>query len=146
MFRPYEAIFRQHLCEESWTQRQTWNIQSRAHQRNTEIAPLHQRMKRKNIKHWNESNKRTTKINSLSGEWSPLGTAATDWLIVPALGNYDNGEFGGMKIGRGSRSTRRKPAPAPLCPPQIPLDRTRAATVRSQRLTVWAMARPLDKL
>jgi hypothetical protein len=29
-----------------------------------------------------------------------------------------------MKIGRGNRSTRRKPAPAPLCPPQIPLDQT----------------------
>jgi hypothetical protein len=27
--------------------------------------------------------------------------------------------------GRGNRSTRRKPAPAPLCPPQIPLDQTR---------------------
>jgi hypothetical protein len=25
-----------------------------------------------------------------------------------------------MKIGRGNRSTRREPAPAPLCPPQIP--------------------------
>jgi hypothetical protein len=31
-----------------------------------------------------------------------------------------------MKIGRGNRSSRRKPAPAPLCPPQIPLDQTRA--------------------
>jgi hypothetical protein len=44
-----------------------------------------------------------------------------------------------MKIGRGNRSTGRKPAPAPLCPPQIPLDqtraRTRAAAVGSQRLT-----------
>jgi hypothetical protein len=30
------------------------------------------------------------------------------------------GEIGGMKIDRGNRSTRRKPAPAPLCPPQIP--------------------------
>jgi hypothetical protein len=44
-----------------------------------------------------------------------------------------------MKIGRGNRSTRRKPVPAPLCPPQIPLDqtrgRTRAAAVGSQRLT-----------
>jgi hypothetical protein len=30
-----------------------------------------------------------------------------------------------MKIGRGNRSTRRKPAPAPLCPPQIPLYQTR---------------------
>jgi hypothetical protein len=24
-----------------------------------------------------------------------------------------------MRIGRGNRSTRRKPAPVPLCPPQI---------------------------
>jgi hypothetical protein len=56
--------------------------------------------------------------------------------------------FGGMKIGRGNRSTRRKPAPGPLCPPQIPLyhtgDRTRAAAVGSQRLTAWAMARPRE--
>jgi hypothetical protein len=68
-----------------------------------------------------------------------LGTSATEWPIVPAPGDYDDGEFGGMKIGRGNRSTRRKPAPAPLCPPQIPLDqtraRTRAAAVGSQRLT-----------
>jgi hypothetical protein len=53
---------------------------------------------------------------------------------------------GGMKIGRRNRNTRRKPAPAPLCPPQIPLDqtrdRTRAAGVESRRLTAWAMARP----
>jgi hypothetical protein len=38
-----------------------------------------------------------------------------------------------MKIGRENQSTRRKPAPASLCPPQIPLDqtqdRTRAAVV-----------------
>jgi hypothetical protein len=55
----------------------------------------------------------------------------------------DCGAIGGMKIGRGKRSTRRKPAPAPLCPPQIPYDQTRARTlaaaVRSQRLTAWAM-------
>jgi hypothetical protein len=30
--------------------------------------------------------------------------------------------FGGMRIGRGNRSTRRKPAPVPLHPPQIPHD------------------------
>jgi hypothetical protein len=53
----------------------------------------------------------------------PLGTLATEWSIVPALGDYDDGESGGMKIGRGNRSTRRKPAIAPLCPPQIPLAR-----------------------
>jgi hypothetical protein len=76
----------------------------------------------------------------------PLGMSATEWPIVPAPDDYDDGEFVEMKIGRGIRSTRRKPAPAPLCPPQIPLDqtraRTRAAGVGSQRLTAWAMARP----
>jgi hypothetical protein len=39
----------------------------------------------------------------------PLGTAATNRPIVPAPGNYD-GESGKM-IGRGNRSTRRKPCP-----------------------------------
>jgi hypothetical protein len=52
---------------------------------------------------------------------------------------------GGMRIGRGKRSTRRKPAAVPLCPPQIPHDltwtRTRAAPVGSRRLTARAMAR-----
>jgi hypothetical protein len=40
----------------------------------------------------------------------------------------DCGVIGGMKIGGGNRSIRRKPAPAPFCPPQIPLDQTRART------------------
>jgi hypothetical protein len=31
----------------------------------------------------------------------PLGTTATNRLIVPALGDYD-GEIGGMMIGRGN--------------------------------------------
>jgi hypothetical protein len=53
----------------------------------------------------------------------PLGTTATNGLIVPATVDYDDGEIGGM-IGRGNRSTRRKPAPVPLCPPQIPHDVT----------------------
>jgi hypothetical protein len=70
---------------------------------------------------------------------SPLGTSATEWPIVPAPGDYDDGEFGGIKIRRGNRSTRRKPASAPLCSPQIPLEqnreRTWAAAVGSQRLT-----------
>jgi hypothetical protein len=74
-----------------------------------------------------------------SGGWNqgPLGTAATNRPIVPALGNYDNGEIGGM-IGRGNRNTRRKPAAVPLCPPQTPhaaRTRTRAAAVGSQHLT-----------
>jgi hypothetical protein len=50
----------------------------------------------------------------------PLGTTATSRPIVPAPGDYDDGEIGGLMIGRGNRSTRRKPAPVPLCPPQNP--------------------------
>jgi hypothetical protein len=67
----------------------------------------------------------------------PLGTVATNRLIVPAAGDYDDGEIGGM-IGRGNRSTWRKPAPVLLCPPQTPhaaRPRTWAAVVGRQRLT-----------
>jgi hypothetical protein len=45
----------------------------------------------------------------------PLGTAATNRPIVPAPGDYDDGEIGRM-IGRGNQSTWRKPVPVPLCP------------------------------
>jgi hypothetical protein len=85
---------------------------------------------------------------------SSLGTAATTVLLYQSQ-MIDGGDYeaiGGIKIGRGNRSTRRKPAPAPLCPPQILHDqsssRTRAAAVGSQRLTARAMARayiPEDK-
>jgi hypothetical protein len=75
----------------------------------------------------------------------PLGMSATHWPIVPAPGDCEDGAVGGMKIDRVNRSTRRKTASAPLCPPQIPLDqtrdRTRTAAVGSQRLTASAMAR-----
>jgi hypothetical protein len=47
----------------------------------------------------------------------PLGTGATDRPIVPAPGDYDDGEIGGMMIGRGNRSTPGKPASVPLCQP-----------------------------
>jgi hypothetical protein len=59
---------------------------------------------------------------------SPLGTAATIGLLYqPQMtDDGDCGTIGGIKIGRGNRSTRRKPAPLPLCPPQIPHDLTRA--------------------
>jgi hypothetical protein len=67
-------------------------------------------------------------------------------VIFRIVGGGEDGEFGGMKIGRGNGSTRRKAAPALLCPPQIPLDQTRAAAVGSQRLTVSAMARPVTFL
>jgi hypothetical protein len=60
----------------------------------------------------------------------------------------DCGAIGAMKIGRGNRSTRRKRARVPICPPQIPHDQTQARTgagaVESQRLTARAMARPID--
>jgi hypothetical protein len=60
-------------------------------------------------------------LNLHSGGWSPNWVhSASYWPIVPA--------------------------PAPLCPPQIPLDQTRdwnrAAAVGSQRLIASAMARP----
>jgi hypothetical protein len=78
---------------------------------------------------------------------SPLGTAATVGLLyLPQM--IDDGDCGAT--GRGNRSTRRKPAPVPHCPPQIPYDLTRARTlaaaVGSQRLTAWAMTRPSSLL
>jgi hypothetical protein len=84
---------------------------------------------------------RTFFFNLHSGGWSPnwvhsARRPATYWPILPAPDDCEDGEFGGMN-GRGNRSTRRKPAPSPLCPPQIPLnqtrDWTRAAAVGSQR-------------
>jgi hypothetical protein len=38
------------------------------------------------------------------------------------------GVVGGMRSGKGNRSTRRKPAPATLCLPQIPHDLTLGRT------------------
>jgi hypothetical protein len=50
----------------------------------------------------------------------------TGLLYQPRMiGDGDCAETGGMKIGRGNRSTQRKPAPEPLCPPEIPHDYTR---------------------
>jgi predicted nucleic acid-binding Zn ribbon protein len=87
----------------------------------------------------------------ISGVWlSPLGSAATIGLIYQPqmIDDGDYGALGWMKIGRGYRSTRRKPAPVPLCPPQIPHDQTRdetrAAAMGCKRLTAWAMARPFS--
>jgi hypothetical protein len=59
------------------------------------------------------------------------------------------GAVGGMRIDRGNRSTRGKPAPAPLGPPQTPRGLTWGWTLQAevgrQRLTAWAMARPLRR-
>jgi hypothetical protein len=49
----------------------------------------------------------------------------------------DCGAIGGMKIGRGNRSTRRKPAPAPLCLPQIPHDQIQARTQAAAVGTIY---------
>jgi hypothetical protein len=78
-------------------------------------------------------------LNLYSGGWNPRSTrhCSQQWPIVSAPGDYDDGEIGGM-IDRGNRSTRRKPAPVPRCPPQTPhaaWKRTRAAAVGSQSLT-----------
>jgi hypothetical protein len=71
-------------------------------------------------------------------------------LYQPPMIDDECGVVCGIRIGRGNRSTRNKPAPVPLCPPQIPYDltwdRTRAAAVGSRQLTAWAMARPYDSL
>jgi hypothetical protein len=50
------------------------------------------------------------------GETDSLGTAATTGLLYQPrmIGDGDCAEIGRMKIGRGNRSTRRKPAPSPL--------------------------------
>jgi hypothetical protein len=77
----------------------------------------------------------------LWGGTKSTGTAATSGLLYKPQMMYegDCGAIGRIKIGRGNRSSRRKPAPAPLRPPQIPHDQTRvgtrAAAVGSQRLT-----------
>jgi hypothetical protein len=45
-------------------------------------------------------------------------------LYISALGDYEDGEVSEINgSGRGNRSSRRKPAPNPLCPQQIPLAR-----------------------
>jgi hypothetical protein len=61
---------------------------------------------------------------------SPLGTAATTGLLYQPqmIDDGDGGAISGMRIGKGNRSTWRKPATTPLCPPQIPHDLTWART------------------
>jgi hypothetical protein len=78
-----------------------------------------------------------------------VGWSGTSSLLLRPLLAYcsivmdddECGAIGGM-LGRGNRSTRIKPAPMPLCPPQIShgmnLARTQAAAVGSRRLTAWA--------
>jgi hypothetical protein len=83
--------------------------------------------------------------------WTKLFGVGWDWvhlvhwpliglLYQPRMIDDECEAVGGMRIGW------RKPAPVPLCPPQIPLDLTWAwtwaAMEGSQWLTTWTMARP----
>jgi hypothetical protein len=60
----------------------------------------------------------------------------------------DRGAIGGMKIGRGNRNTRRNLPQSHFVHHKSHITRPglepRAAAVGSQRLTAWAMARPLN--
>jgi hypothetical protein len=69
------------------------------------------------------------KIDSVHLVRRPL----TRLLYQPRMIDDEFGAVGGMRIGRGNRSSRRKPTPMPLCPPQNPWARTRAAAVESRR-------------
>jgi hypothetical protein len=42
----------------------------------------------------------------------PLGTSATEWPIVPAPGDYDDGEFGRMKDWQGKPKYSEKTCPS----------------------------------
>jgi hypothetical protein len=44
--------------------------------------------------------------------------------IIYSVRDKEYEAVGGMRIGRGNRSTRRKPTPVPLCSQQIPHDLT----------------------
>jgi hypothetical protein len=60
------------------------------------------------------------------------------WPIVKPqmIDEGDCGAIDGMKSGREKCITRRKPAPAPFCQPQIPLDKTHART----RAALWEVS------
>jgi hypothetical protein len=52
-------------------------------------------------------------IRIVGGGMGPLGTSATEWPIVPAPGDYDDGEeVGGMKIGRRNPKYSEKTCPS----------------------------------
>jgi hypothetical protein len=65
---------------------------------------------------------------SVGWDLCPFRTAVTTVLLYqPQIIDYGNcGATGGIKTGRGNRSTRRKPVPALIWPPQIPHDQTQA--------------------
>jgi hypothetical protein len=88
-------------------------------------------------------------LNGMVGvgvQLGPLVTAATKRPIVPAPGDHDDGEIGGMMMAGEIEVLGENSAPMPLCPPQTPhaaRTRTRAAAVGSRWLTAWAKAQPI---
>jgi hypothetical protein len=72
-------------------------------------------------------------------EWGGVGWGEIEstWYVgqylTLELDDDECGALGGIRIGRGNLSSRRKPTPMSLCPPQIPHDltwaRIRAAAV-----------------
>jgi hypothetical protein len=76
------------------------------------------------VRHWLLTLEPFFFVVSLGGvRLSPLGTSATVGLLYqPRMIDDDYAANGGMRLGRGNWSTRRKPAPVPLYPPQIPHD------------------------
>jgi hypothetical protein len=74
------------------------------------------------IQEVHESSSRTDDHRASLVSWggmSPLGTAVTNGLLYQPrmIDDGDCGAIGGMRIDRVSRSTRRKHASVPLCPP-----------------------------
>jgi hypothetical protein len=57
-------------------------------------------------------------------------TEATTGLLYQSRVMVNDDECGavGEMLGRGNRSTQKKPSPVPLCASQIPYDLTRART------------------
>jgi hypothetical protein len=79
----------------------------------------------------------------------PLGTAATNTPTVPASGDYDDGDIGGMMVWQGKPEYSEKTSPSAAVSTTNPTwsarTRTRAAAVGSQRLTAWATPRPRSR-
>jgi hypothetical protein len=80
----------------------------------------------------------------------PLGTAASYWPILPAPGDSEDGEVGGMNgFWQGKPKYSEKTSPDATLSTNHTCQtraRTRVAAVGSQRLIASAMARPTQKL
>jgi hypothetical protein len=86
-------------------------------------------------------------ILGCSGTESTITEVITGLLYPPRMMmNDDECRAVGGIIGRGNRSTRRKPTPVTLCPSWSPhdlnRDRTQAAAMGFMRLSTWGTTRP----